>query len=226
MFLIDASYLTFKCAGYPGSKKVVSEWADKGAMFFLDDPVNSRMVRYPWYKANRTTLDPRTAALKVLAKELQLWLTATYPNQCMQAYGHEGDDLIAYAALNGPDEGHVIIGEDKDFLQLCGAWLWTVHGDPWGIERLHKKTKLPLKQGRRFLAWQLLYGDLADNIPRRLFSKDLYTGPYVFSTDDPLSTAIEMLPEQQVRESLDVLLLPSPLLTGRDPIDQALEIPT
>lgn len=222
MYFIDASYLTFKTAGYPGAKQVVADWADKGALFFLDDPYNARMGRYPWYKANRTVLPPATVALKRLAKELQVWLVETYPNQCQQAYGHEGDDLIAM----GAGVGDVIIGEDKDFLQLCDAWLMTIHGDMWGIDRLHKKTKLPLAQGRRFIAWQLLYGDIADNIPRRLFSKDLYTGPYVFSTPDPLATAIAMLPEQQVRESLDVLLLPSPLLTGRDPIEQALEIPT
>lgn len=221
--LVDASYLTFKTGFYASAKSTIRHWAEKDARFYLDGRRNVRSERHPWYKANRLTLDPRTAELKVLAKELQRWMAVEFPSQCFQEDGAEGDDLIAMAVLGG--ESDMVVAEDKDYLQLPAAWLWTLTGDPWGVERLHKKTKLPLAQGRKFVAWQLLYGDLADNIPRRLATKDLYTGPYVFSTPDPLLTAIEMLPENRVRESLDCLLMPSPLLTGLDSISQALSLP-
>lgn len=221
--LVDASYLTFKCAQYPSAKSTVRGWADKGARFYFDDPRNVRTEVHPWYKANRAVLDPRTAALKVEAKLLQRWMLDEFPDACFQADGHEGDDLIAMAVLAGEDD--VIIGEDKDFLQLPSAWLWTLLGDPWGVDRLHKKTKLPLSQGRSFVAYQLLYGDHADNIPRRLLTKDIYTGPWVFQQDDPLAAAIAVLPENQARASLECLLMPSPLLTGRDAIEQALSLP-
>lgn len=216
--LVDASYLTFKIAMAANSKQTIDEMAANGAQFYFDHPRNKRTEVFPWYKANRKELDFKTQVLKREAKDLQEWILTRYETISHMEEGKEGDDLIGDVIRYRPYE--IIVAEDKDFLQFPSAKLVTYHGEEWGIERMHK----PLQRGSQFLAYQLMYGDRADNIPRLFYSKDIYTGPYVLASEHPLRTAIALLPYRRVVESLTCLLLPSPLFTGLDPIEQAFQV--
>lgn len=222
--LIDISYLTFKWAMATARWDWLEEFMKTDVVFAFDDERNVRMETYPWYKANRgAALPPVTQQLRKMAKKFQGQIEFFHPERCVRVDGAEGDDILGMLALENP--GSILVSEDHDMLQLPDAALVNQHMVPWDVDRMWKYTKLPLKRGRSFLAYQLMYGCHTDTVPRRLLTKDLYTGPWVMSQSDPLTAAMAMLPEQQVRDSLDCLLIPSPLLTGNDPIEQALALP-
>jgi len=222
--LIDASYLTFKWALRSQRWDWFEEMLQADVLFAFDDDRNLRVETYPFYKSNRgELLDQRTKDLKAVAKQWQEQIKFFHPERCVQWEGAEADDVLAELSRQYPNA--YLMSEDHDMLQLTGVQLVNQHMEPWDVDRLKKYTKLPLKRGRTFLAYQLLYGCRTDCVPRRLFSKDRYTGPWVMSQPDPLATAIELLPRKLVIESLNCLMLPSPLLTGADPIEAALALP-
>jgi hypothetical protein len=176
---------------------------EQGSVLCMDSERSLRSEWLPSYKANRAELSPATQHMRRLAREWAKEATKRY--SCLVAErGLEADDLVALHA----SDGDVIISLDKDLLTLP-EWTWLVSASlvPWGIEREQRKTKLPLAKGERWLTYQLLHGDVADNIPRLLFSKDRTTAKYVFSQEHPLLAAIDLLPEKRLKQSLACLLL-------------------
>jgi hypothetical protein len=216
--LIDVSYVTFKLAAYDVRWKLMDKFVEAGGELVYDSRTSLRRTAYDWYKANRgDALPPVTQRLRKLAHEMQRTCWTRYSSR-LEVDGLEADDVLAMEAQDCDD--CVVVTEDHDLLQLSNAWLVNQHMDPWGIDRL--KTKLPLRKGRSYLAYQLLHGCSTDTVPRRLFSRDTLTAKWVFQQTDPLRVAIELLPEDLCRESLDCLLLPCPLYTGQDSIIAAL----
>lgn len=191
---------------------------EQGSVLCMDSEVSIRRDRLPWYKANRDELSTATAHMRRLAHEWAHEATRRY--SCIRAErGLEADDLVAMYA--GPDD--IIISLDKDLLTLP-EWTYLIGPDlqPWGIERQQRRTKLPLAKGERWLTYQLLHGDRADNIPRLMYTRDRTTARHVFAQDSPLRAALEMMPERRVKESLACLLLPTPFFTDVDPIEEGL----
>lgn len=221
-FIVDMGTWSWKQASaisYGASKWAATDrLAENGAKFCCDSRNGIRAAAYPSYKANRKSLPAATLNLAILARDWMREARKRYDLIYMD--GLEADDVCA--TISALDNNPKILSTDKDYMQLPAAELYGADLLPWGIERIQKKTKLPLRQGSVFLAYQLLYGDVSDGIPRALYSYDRTTGPYVFSCREPLIAAIEMLPEDVVRERLNLLMIPTPLFTGTDPIDEAL----
>ena len=218
---VDVGYISFKRAMATTKDQLLERLINSGAVLCFDSNYNMRMAKYPWYKANRgNNLPPVTQALKKIAKAWQAKIKVRYADHCIERHGLEGDDIIAMAIKGCPTA--YVMTEDHDMLQLDCAYLVNQHMEPWSCGRLKQKT-LFLLQGERYLTYQLLHGCNTDTVPRTIFSRDRYTAPWVFAQPSPLRAALMLLPEELARQSLNVLLLPTPLYEGRDPIECALE---
>lgn len=222
MWIVDVGYLSWKMAAsvsYGGNPWELTDRIADDALFCCDSGTSIRQAAYPSYKSNRATLPEATQKLGALAYE---WRTKARKRYAFKYEdGLEADDLCAIAAAR--EYQPQIMSGDKDFLQLLGD-VQLVGTDllPWGIEKIQKKTSLPLDVGEKFLAYQLLFGDKGDGIPRAIPTKDRTTAPYCFRQEHPLVAAIEMLPEAMVVERLNLLMLPTPLHSGSNPIDEVL----
>ena len=188
---------------------------EEGAIFCFDSPTSIRKLHYSWYKANRSLLHGEDQSdRRRWAHAWQLKARKRYAHKEIE--GLEADDLVA---MYYDDR---ILTIDKDALQLPYAKLVDQNLQPWGISRV--KSKLPLVQGASFRAYQLMTGDSTDEIPRLLHTKDRTTMKQVFKQENPLLTAIELLPAGLVRASLNCLLTPTPLFFDKDPIEYVCEV--
>lgn len=218
--LIDIGYLSFTWCRVQTRNQLLERLLDAGALLCFDSHYNMRMAKYDWYKANRGASMPAvTHELKAEAKAWQAQIKKLYPEYCLEIEGLEADDVIALELAKNDDV--YIMTRDHDFLQLRNAYLVDKNMERWSVTRLTQKT-LYLEQGERYLTYQLLHGCSTDTVPRTILSSDRYTAPFVFSQPNPLRVALSMIPEQKARESLDVLLLPTPLYTNTDSIEEAL----
>lgn len=214
-----------KCATmkYRPAKEVwedVDRQVENGDMFCMDSSNSLRKESLPWYKAHRSVMPPSTEYLRQCAWEFQKKFIDMYPRSVLAEHGLEADDLCALHQT----PGDWIMSTDKDMLTLQQAALVDLSGLPWGCERI--KTKLPISQGNRWVTYQLLFGDVADNIQRLLLSKDIYSAKIIFAQANPLEAAIAYLPPALVREHLQAICLPTPLFVApnMDPIEWALEM--
>lgn len=183
-----------------------------------------RKDHLPWYKANRKKgINEQADELRAIAEQLMIDLMYRYPGQVHKERGLEADDIIGMVAK----PGDFVLSNDKDYLQLPKSVILTnLKNDFWGVERF-KSPHLNLRRGNASIAFQLLYGDVADNIPRLYYGdKDIIVE--LFEHKNPLYCAMSLLPDmQQVRTSLSALMLPTPLANvmemKTDIIDIALE---
>lgn len=218
----DRAYATWKAAQEGrtiDSLATLHTYMQPNTVLAFDGKGSMRKDSLPWYKTNRSDPDQTSRELRVIAENLQDQIGVLYPHQSIKVKGLEGDDVIAIAA----EPGDIIIGNDKDYLQLHKDILvMNLRSEFWGCERF-KAPWLPIERGNKSLAYQLLYGDVADNIPRRWYG-DKDTIAEVFEYHNPLYAAISLLPIQQVKTSLVALMLPCPLYNPTSTIiDMALE---
>lgn len=176
----------------------------------FDSVTSIRKDHLPWYKSRRSELPELAQKLAVIAYQLENELRKRFPLQTHIEAGLEADDVIAINA----QPGDVIWSNDKDYLQLDERIMLTnFHGDMWGTERFKAPEGVTVKRGQSSLAWQLLYGDAADDIPRRYYGGDKELIRWIFQQDNPLYEAIKLVPPQQVKTSLVALAMPTPLWT-------------
>lgn len=173
----------------------------------IDSVSSLRKDHLPWYKANRVNAPQISEDMRIIAERLILELTHHFPSSVRAEAGLEADDVIALHVQ--PDD--MIWANDKDYLQFDSRiHLTNFRGEFWGCERF--KTTFSIKRGESALAFQLMYGDVADNIPRRYYG-DKEVARWVFEQEHPLYEAIKLIHPQQVRTSLAALALPTTLHT-------------
>lgn len=217
---IDVGYISFKLCISMQKDEILDKLIGQDTKLCFDSDYNLRMHTYRWYKSNRgANLPPVTQALKIEAKKWQKQIKERYPSQSVEIYGLEGDDIVAMEIASCPEA--YVMSQDHDFLQLECAYLVDYYMQPWSIARLKQKT-LFLLQGERYLTYQLLHGCSTDTVPRTIFSRDRYTAPWCFAQPSPLRAALMLLPVELARRSLNCILLPTPLFTQTDPIEEAL----
>jgi 5'-3' exonuclease len=105
------AYKTFKC--------------DHTVLAF--DNYSWRNAFYPEYKKHRRDKLKQDPKEEKIAKEVGNFLQSFYnfciENTniiCLESYGCEADDLVAGWVQHHPDDEHIIISSDSDFLQLLG----------------------------------------------------------------------------------------------------------
>lgn len=222
-YYLDLSYWAWKV--HSGRQYGKTEWfatdelmKNYDVTMCADSKYSIRKEAIANYKANRANPSPDVMRMR---KEINLWIDKAiqrYEN-VKQVRGLEADDLLVLYA--GHTEG--IISEDKDLLQTNYIKLVDNGMNEWGIDRVQKKTKLSLARGERWLTYQLLMGDVADNIKRSIPTKDRAIAPWCFNQKSPLRAALSIITEDTARNSLNLLLLPTPLWSGKDAIETALE---
>lgn len=199
-------------------------YVENGAIFCLDSNASVRHQKLPWYKQNRPKNEvqyPEQAKHKAMAARFVEFFKRRYTSSCYyELDGAEADDGIAILVKPGDK----VMSLDKDMLTINVDFdLIDTNNKQWGMERFWKLS-IPISRGRSFLAYQLMVGDTADNIPRLLLSSDRKTLPFVMQQENPLYWAISILPEEKVRASLNALMLPTPLLWDNDPIEEAMKL--
>lgn len=192
---------------------------ESGAVLCLDSKTNIRKVFAPYYKANRAqkTMDPATKALMYAAINLSRETVKRYKlgEQVLYHEGLEADDLVG---LNyKPGDG--CVSGDKDFLQLPGIKMFDSKFNPWGFERLNKQVRTNIDTAERCLVWQMLKGDVADNIPRLVPSGERKLLSQLINGDDPLRAAVTRVGIPKAMEQLSLVCIPTPLHMGVDPIE-------
>ena len=174
----------------------------------IDSVTSVRKDHFPWYKSNRSNPSQISEDMRVIANRLILELTHIYPSSVRAEAGLEADDVIAIYAK----PGDMIFSNDKDYLQLDeGINITNFNGEFITCDRF-KAPHLNIKRGQASLAYQLMFGDAADAIPRRYYG-DKEIAVWVFEQDNPLYEAIKLIPPQQVKVSLAALSLPTTLWT-------------
>lgn len=218
--LIDVGYWSWNSAY--GIYKAEEEnrqgnpWASLEGLLNADtilafDSVSSiRKDHLPWYKSSRHELPELAQKLQKIAFSLENELMRRYPSNVRTEPGLEADDVIAIYAK----PGDIIWSNDKDYLQLDERIMLTnFRNEFWGTERFKAPEGVKIERGAGALAWQLLYGDVADDIPRRYYGGDKELIRWIFSQPNPLNEAVKLVPPQQLKTSLVALVLPTPLWT-------------
>lgn len=193
---------------------------ESGAKLCLDSRTSIRKLNYPNYKANRKTLAPATRVLLYAAIELSRESKKRYKlgEQVLYEEGLEADDLVALYYKPGDR----CVSGDKDYLQLPGLTMYDSKFDVWGFERLNKQVRTNIDTHERCLVWQMMKGDVADNIPRLIPSGERRLLAELINGENPLKAALERVGYLAARDQLSLVLLPTPLHTGIDPVEYAI----
>lgn len=165
MLNVDLGYLTFKLAfgGY-------ESWQYKNGSQVAIAAVDNKPKRkelYPQYKQYRNAGEDKQAVVKMVWKlRKQVEQEKLLPLCSIE--GLEADDLVACWQLFNPD--NKIVGVDKDFFQLPIEQVYYHTLKPYNV--IDTIGKLPQFvqpiASRNFALYQILMGDVADNIPRLL----------------------------------------------------------
>lgn len=174
-------------------------------IFACDSSWSQRKLSLPWYKRNRLNPPEATKKMRPIAERLIRELKEIYPQRCITIPGLEADDVIA---LN-VEAGDFVYANDKDLLTIQKDFhLWSFDYEPFDCRRF-KAPKLPLRRGNSALAFQLLKGDFADNVPSLVYGTPPVT---IFESANPLLKAIEYVNDTtKVASNLLALSLPCPI---------------
>lgn len=163
-FNVDGGYLSFKMA-FGNFDSWVMKYGQQVSLFAVDNKPKRKKL-YPLYKQSRNTEAKKENIQMVWELRKRIENEALLPICSIE--GLEADDLVACWALFNDDD---IIGVDKDFFQIPNLSHTFYHN----LKAYHKEdviNKLPsfvqplAKQN--FALYQMLLGDVADNIPRLL----------------------------------------------------------
>lgn len=186
-----------------------------GSVLAGDSPRSLRGQVHPTYKQARVTPTEETLRLRVAAAGLLAELRRDH--LLTEVDGLEADDIVALATSRA--QAAFVIGEDKDFLQL--PWSVTLmkrSGAIWDETRIALPATLlrngpwPVR-GAHWVAYQVATGDRADGVPGLLKGvAGLKALSSALHTSRPVEALMGMVDEASLRRSLDLLLLPTPLL--------------
>ena len=165
MALIDADSIYFRMAMVTQKKNEIRKGIDRTmeeirknttcdeAFVAVKGHGNFRKDIYDKYKANRKDIEPHLKAALTYGHE---YMIEKY--SAVMANGMEADDLVAIWAAEARemDKSYIIVGIDKDLLQIPG----------WHYNFVKKETqKISEDEGHLKLMLQCLTGDNSDNIP-------------------------------------------------------------
>ena len=137
-----------------------------GQMVICVDARNTwRKEYFPQYKQhrkkNRAESDTDWTDLFRIIDLIREEIQTNLPYKVIHVDGAEGDDVIATLAMDNPDEKHMIISSDKDFIQL------QKYKNVKQFSPIQKKNVTD-KDPTRYLLEHVLKGDAGDGIPNVL----------------------------------------------------------
>lgn len=176
----------------------------------IDSFATYRSQLMPSYKAHRAIKDKHPDVRMLVRQFVNDELKPNVPT--LQLDGFEADDIIA--ALHYFRNCRVVVGEDKDLLQLPGLTLTKL--DLMGSRTIYDfVSKMPIKlqpyirRPRDVLFALCIFGDTSDNIPRILPKRDYDTFNHLLKEPHPFTAASEEW-GPQVGINLWLTVLPSP----------------
>lgn len=208
MYNVDGGYLTFKLA-FGGFETWLAKHGNNVSMFAVDNK-SKRKELYPAYKQYRNV--GKDAVIQMVWElRKQVEQDAVLPLCSIE--GLEADDLVACWYLFNKDDQ--IIGVDKDFFQLPGIEYVLYHNTK-EYTYVNTVSLMPdyVQQlaYRNFALYQILLGDVADNIPRLLakgkLGKEQIAEVLVADDYDNLGDWLLMTFGEQVKINAGLVLLP------------------
>ena len=162
--IILNSILSFK-------KKFSDEYGE--LVLCMDGPNSWRKDIFPYYKANRKKMkednsefwDDLHTTINVITSEFKTEI----PFKMIKVDRAEGDDVIAVLAQKYPGP-HIIISNDKDFIQLLSIPDLKIYAPV-------KKTFINHQHPDMFLKEQIIRGDNGDGIPNVFSDDDTFVNP-------------------------------------------------
>ena len=129
-----------------------------------------RRSYFEHYKANRKKVRETSGhdwnAIFSILNDIRDELCEFFPYRVLDVVGAEADDIIATLVFNNPNDKHVIISSDKDFIQL----------HTHKVQQYSPLTKKMIKNKdpKVYLQEHILKGDSGDGIPNILSSDDTF----------------------------------------------------
>lgn len=125
----------------------------------IDSPVTWRSDIYPMYKRNRVK-DPKIdwQEFSKFFANLLNDLKHCFSYYMFRVDNVEADDIIYHLAVHNPQESHLIVSEDKDFIQLLKY-------PNIKLYRPVKKEFVVSEDVNKYMLHHICLGDKADNIP-------------------------------------------------------------
>lgn len=131
-----------------------------------DSPHTWRREIFPHYKAGRkkSRAESQTDWHRLLdiVAALETEIQQNFPYKVLRVETAEADDIIATLVINRPGE-HIIISNDKDFMQLGTAMYSPI-----------RKEILLADDPEKFLTEHIILGDMSDGIPNVLSAADTF----------------------------------------------------
>lgn len=166
MYNVDGGYLTYKLSfgDYDGWQY---KHGSKVNIFATDNKPKRKEV-YSEYKSQRSLDTSKTEHIKIVS-ELRKRIMAEQLMPICSIEGLEADDIVACWNIFHPED--CIVGVDKDFFQLPHVETTLYHNLSCYhmIDTIGKLPQYVQKLAcHNFALYQILLGDVADNIPRLL----------------------------------------------------------
>jgi 5'-3' exonuclease len=141
--------------------------------FFVLDSVRESNWRYRYfkeYKIQRQTVEKQFQVGKAFDYLVNIIIPKInfdeYFNMTsMVLEGVEGDDIIGVSCMERPDQKHLIIASDHDYLQLLSDTIIQYDVGANRIEYNPSKFGFDTMTSKQFLLCKILSGDKSDNIP-------------------------------------------------------------
>lgn len=228
MYIVDGGYLSWRFGSDPRYRQHWDYRQYRNVLIVWDSETSLRKQLVPTYKANRPKQEARDAAQARRREATKLFKAEVNEIKGMHTYevaGLEADDVIACFASIG--EPIVVVGQDKDLLQLDGVMV--VRSDGSEVQRSDWLIRVP-KRVRDVVAARLerdpltivlalaLLGDAADNIPRLVPARRLDEFVDVLRAPCPWRAAAERY-GPAFSQNVSLTLLPYPRWLGIDESD-------
>ncbi len=129
-----------------------------------------RRSYFEHYKANRKKVRETSGhdwnAIFTILNDIRDELREFFPYKVLDVVGAEADDIIATLVFNNPNDKHIIISSDKDFIQL----------HTHKVQQYSPLTKKMIKNKdpKIYLQEHILKGDTGDGVPNILSSDDTF----------------------------------------------------
>ena len=208
MYNVDGGYLTYKLSF--GDYDAWQYKYGKDVSIFAMDNKSKRKEVYPEYKSQRSLDTSKDEQFKIVS-ELRKRIMSEKVMPICSIEGLEADDIVACWSLFNPNEK--IIGVDKDFFQLPHVETVLYHNLSCYhlIDTIGKLPQYVQKLAcHNFALYQILLGDVADNIPRLLAKgregKEQIED--VLKTNDLCSYLLKTFKEDNVLRNAKLVLFP------------------
>jgi 5'-3' exonuclease len=231
--LVDGGWLSYNIAyqfehgtdwDELGSRELFEKvsWCALNNMVVCLDAYSTTPVRrkiMPDYKCQRAGNEKKYGVqwARVLAHNITDFMHDSPLFKTVREDGLEADDLIARYSYENPDTNITVYGVDKDLLQLPNVVFNNMYSYQKNqtVVKLYPGsiTKFYEHSNERLITLALiLFGDVADNVPRLNKPRDMKTVKKLLSSSTPFTDLLNHFSPEDIWKQVNATTLPMPIL--------------